>query len=260
MDIQTLARLLTEAGDNIILPGLTRQDDVQTKADGSLVTKTDMACQSFIQQRLLQMDAGIGFLGEEMSVSDQKSCLEAGDSYWCLDPLDGTTNFSGGFPVFAISLALIDNGRPVLACIYDPILRETFAAKCGQGAWLNGARIRASETTAMKESVGFIDFKRLPAGMAMRLASKPGYRSQRNIGSCVLEWCWMATGRAQFILHGGEQLWDYAAGLLIAEEAGCIVSDFSGGRPFDKQQLSSPIAAACNKTIHRQIMKQLVFD
>jgi len=255
MDIQTLARLLTEAGDNIILPALTRQDDVQTKADGSLVTVTDTACQSFIQQRLLQMDAGIGFLGEEMTVSEQKTCLEAGGRYWCLDPLDGTTNFSGGFPAFGISLALIDDGRPVLGCIHDPMRRETFAAKCGQGAWLNGERIRASETTAMKESVGFIDFKRLSAEVAMRLASKPTYRSQRNIGSCALEWGWLAAGRAQFILHGGQKLWDYAAGLLIAEEAGCVVSDFAEKHPFYRHQLKSSITAACNKSMHEQVLR-----
>ena len=255
MDIQTIARLLTEAGDNIILPALTSQDDVQTKADGSLVTVTDTACQSFIQQRLLQMDADTGFLGEEMTVSEQQGCLEAGGKYWCLDPLDGTTNFSGGFPVFGISLALIDNGRPVLGCIYDPMRREIFAAKYGQGAWLNSERIKASTTTAIKESVGFIDFKRLSAKAAMRLASEPVYRSQRNIGSCALEWAWLAAGRAQFILHGGQKLWDYAAGLLIAEEAGCMVSDFAEKHPFDRHQLKSSITAACNKSIHEQVQR-----
>lgn len=255
MNIQAIVRLLTEAGDNIILPAVTMPDDVQIKTDGSVVTETDTACQAFLQEQLLKMDAGIGFLGEEMSVSDQKRCLEVGGSYWCLDPLDGTTNFASSFPVFGIALALIDNGRPVLACIYDPLRREVFAAKCGQGAWLNSERIRASETTSMKESVGFIDFKRLSVDVAMGMVNKATYRSQRNIGSCALEWCWMAAGRAQFILHGGQKLWDYAAGLLIAEEAECMVSDFSGKHPFERPKLESPIAAACNISIHKQVLR-----
>ena len=253
MDIQAIARLLAQAGDNIILPALSRQAETQTKADGSLITQTDTACQEFIRERLLRLDANIGFLGEEMQKHEQQDCLDVGNTYWCLDPLDGTTNFTTGFPCFALSLALVDNGRPVLGCIHDPVRRETFCAQPGQGAWLNGSRIRATAAKSLRECIGFIDFKRLAPALASDLAARPFYRSQRNIGTCALEWAWLAAGRAQFILHGGQKLWDYAAGSLIAEEAGHKVSDFNGRHPFASPGLSSPIAAA-HPDIHVRLM------
>ncbi len=253
MDIQTIARLLAEAGGSIILPALEQRAETQTKPDGSVVTETDMACQSFIRERLLKIDAGIGFLGEEMSASEQQLCLETGGSYWCLDPLDGTTNFTTGFPVFGISLALIEHGRPTLGCIYDPVRHEAYCASRGQGAWLNSKRIRTPAGGRLMDCIGFIDFKRLRPALAVKIATQPAYRSQRNIGSCTLEWAWLATGRAQFILHGGQKLWDYAAGSLIAEEAGCVVSDFNGRHPFTTPRLSSPIAAS-NAVIHSQLL------
>jgi len=256
MDIQAIARLLAQAGDSIILPALTHQATTQTKADGSLLTQTDMACQAFIREQLMQMDASIGFLGEEMLGHEQQLCLDVGGAYWCLDPLDGTTNFTTGFPCFGLSLALIDNGRPILGCIHDPVRQETFCASEGQGAWLNGNRIRAIATSCLQDCIGFIDFKRLTPKLAARIAARPFYRSQRNIGTCALEWAWLAAGRAQFILHGGQKLWDYAAGALIAEEAGYLVSDFDGLHPFAQPRLSSPIAAA-HDAIHPELMDLL---
>jgi len=87
----------------------------------------------------------------------------------------------------------------------------------------------------------------------------PGiYRSQRNIGSCALEWAWLAAGRGHFIVHGGEKIWDFAAGSLIASEAGCTVTDLSARPLFPRGSLSSPVLAACNQTIHAQLESILV--
>jgi len=256
MDIQAIARLLAQAGDNIILPALANQTTTQTKADGSLLTQTDTACQAFIREQLARMDSSISFLGEEMLGHEQQLCLDAGGTYWCLDPLDGTTNFTMGFPCFGLSLALIDHGCPVLGCIHDPVRRETFCASRGQGTWLNSHRLRATTVGNLRDCIGFIDFKRLAPELAACIAARPFYRSQRNIGTCALEWAWLAAGRAQFILHGGQKLWDYAAGMLIAEEAGYCVSDFDGLHPFEKPRLSSPIAAS-HPAIHARLMDLL---
>ena len=257
MDIQRIVNLLEEAGRRIIMPALENLESVQTKADGSVLTEVDLSCQDFLQNSLYGLDASVSFLGEEMAHEEQNHCLNNGGTYWCLDPLDGTTNFSTGFPVFATSLALIENGRPALTAIHDPVRRESFYAVRGGGVWCNGQPIHASKISALNQAVGFIDFKRLDASQAARLASGKRYRSQRNIGTCALEWAWLAAGRGQFIVHGGQKLWDFAGGSLIAEEAGCIVSDMKGDALFRDRKLVSSIAAAANSAIHAQLLELL---
>ncbi|HXH64904.1 MAG TPA: inositol monophosphatase family protein [Mariprofundaceae bacterium] len=253
--------VLREAGGRILLPAFSEQAaTAATKPDGSVVTETDLLCQAFIRERLHALDPEIRFLGEEMTESEQRACLQQGGLFWCVDPLDGTSNFTASFPCFASTVALIEHGRPVLACTHDPVRDETFDAIEGGGARLNGTVIRASATHAIRQSIGFIDFKRLPAALAGRLAGDRHYRSQRNIGSCALEWAWLAAGRGQFIIHGGEKLWDYAAGCLLVEEAGGIVSDFEGRHPFAASRLTSSIVAGANPKVHAALLAMLGND
>jgi len=195
----------------------------------------------------------IGFLGEEMSEKEQRACLQQGNRFWCLDPLDGTGNFVASFPVFGTSLALMEDGLPIFACIHDPVREETFSALRHEGAWLNNQPLNVHSEQPLSEAIGFIDFKRLDRKLAIRLATEKYCRSQRNIGSCALEWAWLAAGRSQFIIHGSEKLWDYAAGWLLAGEAGCTVSDFNQQHPFHANGLSSSIIAAASGTLHRQL-------
>jgi len=256
--LEQLSTILTRAGREIIMPAYARSVQTTSKADGSVVTETDLACQHFIEHELLKIDPMIGFLGEEMSQEEQLSCLQqGGGTFWCLDPLDGTTNFATAFPSFSISLALIRNGHAELACIHDPVRSETFTACLSGGASLNGQPIRCSEESVLSNSVGFIDFKRLQREIACRLATEKIYRSQRNVGSCALEWAWLAAGRGQFIIHGGEKLWDFAAGSLLASEAGCCVGDFSATDLFPTSSLSSPILATCSRSLQDELKQQL---
>ena len=250
--LQQVEHIVRQAGCEILLPAFASQSSVQeVKQDGSIVTETDHQCQTFIQNALHNLSSDIGFLGEEMSELEQLDCLSQSALFWCVDPLDGTGNFATPMPLFGISVALIDNGTPVLACIYDPIRDEIFSAEKGQGVRLNGSTIQASSTQKkLKQSIGFVDFKRLSSNLAENIASHSYYRSQRNLGTCALEWAWLATGRAQFIVHGGQKIWDYAAGVLLAEEAGCMVTDFQNQPPFGKTQISYPILATANPTIH----------
>lgn len=253
-----LSAILIKAGREIIMPAYTRSVQTTNKADGSVVTETDLACQRYIEQELHKIDPKIGFLAEEMSQAQQLSCLQqGGGTFWCLDPLDGTTNFATSFPGFSISLALIRNGHVELACIHDPVRSETFTACLGGGALLNGQPIRCSKESELTNSVGFIDFKRLQPEVASRFATENLYRSQRNVGSCALEWAWLAAGRGQFIIHGEEKLWDFAAGSLLASEAGCCVGDFSGTALFPASSLSSPILATCNRSLRKELKQQL---
>jgi len=257
-DNRTLAGILEAAGRDLLLPAFTPRDKASSgKSDGSVVTETDLACQEHIRMQLAARWPDIDFLGEEMTPGEQAACLQAGGRFWCLDPLDGTTNFVASFPAFALSLALIEDGRPRLACIVDPVRCETFMAGSGQGALLNGDVLQANPVERLEEAVGYIDFKRLAAGRRAMLTTPGLYRSQRNIGSCALEWAWLAAGRGQFIIHGGEKIWDFAAGGLIAEEAGCRLSDFNGHALFDNIKPVSSIAAAASSGLHNSLLHML---
>jgi len=261
--LRALGELIREAGNRMLMPAFGAAASgpamrSQSKTDGSLVTETDTACQRFIQRHLQSLAPDIPLLGEEMSETRQLAHM-ARSEYWCLDPLDGTGNFASGFPCFALSLALVRSGRPRLAAIHDPVRDETFLAAEGRGAWLNGTPIRANAATTLAEAIGFVDFKRLPARLAGRLAATPFCRSQRNMGSCALEWAWLAAGRGAFIVHGGEKIWDFAAGALIAAEAGCQMSDFDGLPLFPPPALSSPVLAAASSSLHAQL-RNLIAD
>jgi len=255
VDVHCISALLRKAGRGILMPAFKRRmNTIHTKNDGSIVTETDLKCQRFIRKGLAGIYPDIAFLGEEMSSGKQLACLEHEGRFWCVDPLDGTSNFTTPMPLFASSLALIENGQPILACIHDPVRDEMFTAIRNRGAWMNGHALCPGSGKILADAVGFIDFKRLDHALAGRLVRERHYRSQRNIGSCVLEWAWLAAGRAQFIIHGGEKLWDYAAGCLLATEAGCMVTDFNGRHPFATEQLKSSIAAAISIPLHQQLL------
>jgi len=255
-DIKKISNILTAAGKNILLPAFQEQSNIRIKHDGSIVTETDLACQHYLQRELTTLSADIDFLGEEMAEAEQVACLQSNRRFWCVDPLDGTSNFATPMPLFAISVALIEAGKPTLACIHDPIRQETFTALRGQGSHLNGLPMSCTNNKKLTSCVGFLDFKRLNQTLATRFATQKIYRSQRNLGTCALEWAWLAAGRAEFIIHGDEKLWDYAAGSLLAEESGCSVSNFAHQHPFSASTLSSSILAA-PPAIHTQLQPHL---
>ena len=193
------------------------------KADGSIVTAADTGMQARVQAALNAKWPEFAFLGEEMG-ADAQQAVASGDAaaYWCIDPLDGTTNFANGVPFFSVSLALVANGATRCGWVLDPLRDECFMAEAGAGVWLNGAPLAATSVPRpLRQCVAVVDFKRLRnPSLAARLAHEPPFASQRNFGSCALEWCWLAAGRVHLYLHGGQKLWDYAAGTLVLTEAG----------------------------------------
>jgi myo-inositol-1(or 4)-monophosphatase len=190
----------------------------------------------------------IPVLGEEMSGAVQQRLLGNSDvGVWCLDPLDGTSNYAYGFPYFCVSLALLREGEPVLGCIFDPVHDECFCAERGAGAYCDGRPLRlGSERTELRECLAIVDLKRLPKEDLPSMGGQSPFRSQRNLGSVALDWCWLAAGRIQLYLHGGQKLWDYAAGQLIASEAGAVSSLFArnGGPPVKELSLDPRMAIA----------------
>jgi myo-inositol-1(or 4)-monophosphatase len=138
-----------------------------------------------------------------------------------IDPIDGTTNFVHGLPYFAISVALMRNGRPTLALVYNPVSKEAFYAAKGAGAFLNGQPLPLKRhVPQMSEAIAGVEVKWLGGRLPQRLSSVAPYGSQRNLGASTLDWCYIAAGRFDIYVHGGQRLWDYAAGCLILEEAG----------------------------------------
>ncbi|NDU85918.1 MAG: inositol monophosphatase [Ferrovum sp.] len=216
---QALIQMLHQVARQEILPRYQRVA-YERKADGSLFTAADLATQTALGQ-LLPTLMPAPLLGEEMSAEEQQQLWVAHEYLWCVDPIDGTSNFVHGIPYFAISVALLQNGRPILGAVYDPLSQETFSAATTQGAWMNERRLYSpSAPPDLAQAIASVDLKRLPRFLAMALVTHPPYASQRNFGACSLEWCHVAAGRFNLYLHGGQKLWDYAAGALILEEAG----------------------------------------
>ena len=202
----------------------------QRKSDGSLCTEADMATQRALIKKL-QAILNVPVLGEEMTGGEQRALWQSGnDGLWCIDPIDGTSNFVRGLPYFAVSVALLRQGKSILGVVHDPVAEEVFAAEQGKGAFLNGEKLPGRETAALLAlALAGIDLKRLSAKLAGQLAACPPYSSQRNFGASTLDWCYTAAGRYDVYLHGGQKLWDYAAGMLILQESGghacCIEHD-----------------------------------
>ncbi len=220
-ELEKLGLILQEAAAAEIMPRFAEVARTH-KADGSIVTAADLSMQKRVQQALEEAWPEYGFLGEEMSEQQQLHVWQHNpEGFWCLDPLDGTSNFASGIPFFSVALALFIDQQPVLGLVYDPVREEIFAAQKGVGAWLNGSRLNSDiPHLPLRRSIGVVDFKRLTRSLGRRLGESPPYGSQRNFGSSALEWCWLAADRFHVYVHGGQKLWDYAAGTLILDEAG----------------------------------------
>lgn len=191
------------------------------KADGSLFTEADLAAQEALSAALSEL-LPVPVLAEEMTQQEQAQQWIEGDAgLWCIDPVDGTSNFVNGLPFFAVSVALLRQGRPVLGVVYDPVSREAFHAVRGHGAFLDAERLPIKRyVPVLKNAMAGVDLKRLERRLAQSLATAAPYMSQRSYGASALEWCYAAAGRFDVYLHGGQRLWDYAAGALIMDEAG----------------------------------------
>lgn len=218
--LDTLSGLIRDTGLEL-LPGSRTHETISAKRDGSYVTDIDIALQKSIEESLRELYPDIPFVGEETPEAERSRILDSGGGrVWCLDPLDGTTNFTSGLPFYGISLALLEDRLPVLGVVFDPVRDECFTARAGAGAWMNGRRLGGASKRSTAHCVACVDFKRLPRTVSEHLVARPPFKSQRNLGACVLEWCWLAADRFQLYLHGGQHLWDYAAGSLILKEAG----------------------------------------
>jgi myo-inositol-1(or 4)-monophosphatase len=224
---------------------------IEYKGDADLVTIADRKSEALIRQRLREHWPAHDILGEEGGLQDTGS-----DYRWYVDPLDGTTNFAHGFPVFCVSMALGYKGKRIAGVIYDPTRDELFTAEQGSGAYLNDQRIRVSKTANLSESLvatGFPSHKR-HKNPNIFFYHQITLRTHgvRRAGSAALDLCCVACGRFDGFWEFNLNPWDTAAGVLIVEEAGGKVTDFRGG-PFE---LSSRETLASNTLIHESLLHE----
>ena len=214
------------------------------KADGSLFTVADAAAQNALVTALPDIIA-CPVLGEEMPEAEQQAAWNAGKKgLWCIDPIDGTSNFVAGIPYFAISVAYLEHGRRMLGVVYDPVAGECFYAERGKGAFLDGVPLPVRTPVAqLRRAMAGIEPKRLPKSLIARLVAEHPYASLRNLGASALDWCYVAAGRFDVYVHGKQKLWDYAAGALILEEAGgmlsCLEGAFDDGPVWERSVIAS---------------------
>ena len=218
---------------------------VEYKGDADLVTAADRNSEKLIRERIRETWPGHDVLGEEEGLRDTGS-----EFRWYVDPLDGTTNFAHGFPVFCVSMGLQHNNVMVAGLCYDPTRNEMFAAERGKGATLNDRSIHVSKTAKLAESLvgtGFPSHKR-HKNPNVHFYHQITLRTHgvRRAGSAAIDLCYVACGRTDGFWEFNLNPWDTAAGVLMVEEAGGRVTDFKGG-PF---QLNSRETLASNGLIH----------
>ncbi|HEY0720365.1 MAG TPA: inositol monophosphatase [Gammaproteobacteria bacterium] len=250
--ITELSAVVVAAARQELLPRF-RQGSFSRKADDSLLTEADLAMQQRLAREFHHHWPHIAFLGEEMTAEQQQGLL-ANDAQgvWIVDPLDGTRNFAAGLPFFSVSVALLLKGEVVLGVVYDPVRDECFTAVKGEGGQCNGAPLQSVVFPhELSQTISLIDFKRLSSELAARLVTERPFSSQRSFGSVAIDWCWLAAGRCHTYLHGGQRLWDYAAGLLIFAEAGGKAVTLQGEPLFNGTLAARSAVAALDQKLWR---------
>ncbi len=224
-------RLAKEAGTLLMGAGGRRPSSISTKTSATdMVTEMDRAAERLIVDALRAARPGDAIVGEEGTADEGTTGVR-----WVVDPLDGTTNYLYGFPAFAVSIAAEVDGRSEVGVVADPVHGETFAAVRGSGATSNGRPIgctAAADLATALIGTGFSYETGRRSRQAEVLTSVlPAVRDIRRAGAASVDLCWVACGRLDGYYEKGLQPWDFAAGALIAAEAGAVPGDLDGGRP-----------------------------
>jgi myo-inositol-1(or 4)-monophosphatase len=228
---------------------------ISSKSPNDFVTEVDRAAEAAIIETLLTAYPGHGILAEE---SGRAHGAKDSEFVWIIDPLDGTTNFIHGFPVYAVSIALVHRDAIVQAVVYDPTRNDLFIASKGRGAFLNDKRLRVSKRVRMGEALigtGFPfrkgdNFKRY---LQMFEAVMPACAGLRRPGAAALDLCYVAAGYYDGFFETGLNPWDVAAGALIITEAGGLIGNFTGEADYLYQRE----AVAGNPKIYGQLVSLL---
>ena len=244
-------RAARRAGD-IIVRQLERVDDlaVETKRHNEFVTEVDKRAEAAILDTISRAYPAHAFLAEESGSRGE------GEFVWIIDPLDGTTNYLHGFPVFSVSIALQVKGRLEVGVVYDPMRQELFTAVRGSGAQLNDRKVRVSRRTKLEGALlgtGFPyrDLEHLDHYLAVFRDLLQRTAGIRRPGSAALDLAYVACGRLDGFWEYGLKPWDMAAGALLVQEAGGFVSDLHGSPRY----MENGDIVCGNEKIHRLLLK-----
>lgn len=239
---------------------------VSYKGRHDLVTETDRSNEALIQRGLLQAFPDDRFLGEETSASNGGHApLEVGGSelVWIVDPIDGTTNFVHGFPVTCVSIALARGGEVIVGVIYNPFSKELYQSVKGGGSFLNGSPLQVSGKTEMEQAMVVAEYSCLREEESLRkMMETTGSiactaRAVRQTGCGAMDLCFLARGSVDAVFGGVAGVWkpwDWAAGVLIATEAGAVIFSGDGGR---FQLMGNTILGAATPELASTLTSQL---
>lgn len=246
--VETAQEIAREAG-GILSRFLSERIGFELKGEHDLVTEADRASEKFVVERLR------GHFRDHDIVAEEGSGHVSGAEYrWYVDPLDGTTNFAHGFPVFNVTLALEHRNQIIAGVIYDPTRDEMFSAERGGGAFLNGEQIRVSTADRLTDALvatGFPSRRRhqnVNVHFYYQLAMLT--HGVRRAGAAAIDLAYVACGRLEAFWEFGLNPWDMAAGLLLVEEAGGKCSDMKG----DPAHVHVPHLLASNASVHEETL------
>jgi myo-inositol-1(or 4)-monophosphatase len=227
---------------------------ITAKGFRDVVTDADVAAQQLITDLIQQHFPGHGFLVEEKD----SRLPSAGPVRWIIDPIDGTSNYSRGIPVFCVSVAVAYDEQLVVGVIYDPMRDELFRAVSGQGAQLNGQPMAVSQVAELSEAVVGIDWGRRNEVRRRSMETleqlAPLARNARSVGSSALALAWVAAGRFDAYINHSLSAWDIAAGALLIQEAGGLISN-AFNQPLGLVESTSCVGA--NALLHEPLLALL---
>ena len=221
--LEFAVQLSKQAGDLLMSYFSPNGIPVTLKADKTFVTEADLAADKLIRQNLQEQFPQDSILSEEL----QPVLNMTAPAVWIVDPLDGTTNFSLGLPIWGVSIARLEAARLVCAAVYFPMIGELYSAQLNAGAWFNGQPLQTQPPVPGKTASFFAccsrTFRRFDVGLKYKC---------RILGSAAYTWCAVARGMAAIGFEVAPKIWDIAGGWLIVEEAGGAVDTYDGAAPF----------------------------
>jgi myo-inositol-1(or 4)-monophosphatase len=252
-DILQITEVIARKAGSILVNGYGNVRHIQQKGVIDLVTEFDKRSEEVILSAIQREFPDHAVLAEESGHNNAIS-----EYQWVIDPLDGTTNFAHGIPLFSVSIALLKNSSPVVGVVYDPLRDEMFSAELGHGATLNKHAIHVSTRTDLEQAVistGFpYDLRTNPRNnLAQFVEFQLRTQAVRHLGSAALDCSWTAMGRLDGYWEFGIKPWDIGAGALIVQEAGGKVTFADGDENF----LSNDSILVSNGLLHEQMLQVL---
>jgi myo-inositol-1(or 4)-monophosphatase len=252
-DILQIAEVIARQAGAVLMEGYGNVRHIQQKGIIDLVTEFDKGSEAVIISSIQQKFPDHAILAEESGHNQTIS-----EYQWVIDPLDGTTNFAHGIPIFSVSIGLWRNNSPIVAVVYDPFRNEMFSAELGRGATLNNHSIHVSSETDLGQAVistGFpYDLRTNPQNnLAQFVQFQLRTQAVRHLGSAALDCSWTAMGRLDGYWEFGIKPWDIGAGALIVREAGGRVTSVDRDEDF----LSKDSILVSNNLLHEQMLRVL---